>query len=170
MKILSDIAIICGLHDSEVLDDVEVISIRKDSISHINSTIPSLPKGLCDFSGVHLPNGDLVVCGGSMRSRSDRSDDYLHYNRGSNIWTKVGTMITDRIFHSSVWIEDCILTTGGRNMVGKVTSCQEEFSFHGGFKERKKLPIALSHHTATIFDQNKIIVCGGYDGRVRKIV
>ena len=145
-----------------------MISIKKDSISHINSTIPSLPKGLCDLSGAQLPNGDLVVCGG--RSRSGKSDEYLHYNHGSNIWTKVGTMITERTSHSSIWIEDCLLTTGGRNMVGKVTSCHEEFSFHGGFKERKKMPIPLNHHTATRFDQNKIIVCGGYDGRVSKIL
>ena len=73
MKILSDIAIIGGLHNNKEIDDVEVISIKKDSISHINSTIPSLPKGLCDISGAQLPNDDLVVCGG--RSRSGKGDE-----------------------------------------------------------------------------------------------
>ena len=60
MKILSDIAIIGGLHNNKEIDDVEVISIKKDSISHINSTVPSLSKGLCDLSGAQLPNGQKL--------------------------------------------------------------------------------------------------------------
>ena len=32
-----------------------------------------------------------------------------------------------------------------------------------GVTEKKELPIALKAHTATIFDENRIIVCGGDD-------
>ena len=131
-----------------------MISINKGSISHINSSIPSLPSGICGLGGTQLPNGDLVVCGymGGL---------YLHYKEGSNQWTTAGSIIRGTTDHSSVWIDGRLLTTGGQDVSYFVISRHEEFSLDGGVKERKKMPIELSCHTATIFDQNKIIVCGG---------
>ena len=144
-----------------------MISIEKDSISLIDSSIPHLPKGLCALGGAQLPNGDLVLCGGG--SSSGQNNEYLHYNHDSRYWKKVGTMKTARFYHSSLWIEDCLLTVGGFDSSRKITSWHEEFSFDGGIKERTEMPIALTDHTATIIDQNRILVCGGHDGRVSNI-
>ena len=145
------------------LDDVEMISIHKDSISHINSCIPILPKAMWGLGGSQLPNGDLIVCGGVSGYGSYYP--YLHYKEGSNEWTEVGAMKGARSHHSSVWIGGRLLTTGGANNSNKKTSHHEEFSFDGGWKERKEMPIALYSHTATIFDQNKMIVSGGFNER-----
>ena len=77
-----------------------MISIHKHSISHINSSIPSLPKVMWGLGGSQLPNGDLVVCGRVTRYGSYYP--YLHYEKGSNQRTKVGTMKGARSDHSSV--------------------------------------------------------------------
>ena len=53
-----------------VLDDVEVVSIKKDSISLINTTIPLLPKGLEHLRGAQLPNHDLLVSGAKGSNRN----------------------------------------------------------------------------------------------------
>ena len=51
-KYFSGIAIIGGsIGIVDYLDDVEVVSIKNDSISLINATIPSLPKGLINLRG-----------------------------------------------------------------------------------------------------------------------
>ena len=51
-KYFSGIAIIGGsIGIGDYLDDVEVVSIKNDSISLINATIPSLPKGLINLRG-----------------------------------------------------------------------------------------------------------------------
>ena len=135
----------------------------------MDSTIPSLPKTLYGLTGTQIPNGDLLVCG--ERIWSDDSNEYLHYKEGSNQWQKVGTMKTGRRGHSLVWIDDRLLTTGGSNfsriVSGNVASHLEEFSFDGGAQQRKKMPIGLKYHTATVFDQHKMIVCGGVDETYR---
>ena len=141
-----------------------MISIDKESMSHINSSIPSLPKGWAGLSGTQIPNGDLLVCGGWTGSVA--SNQYLYYKKGSNQWTKVGTMLMYKCDHSSVWIDGRLLTTGGRL---SWSLHHEEFTFLDGVKEMKEMPVGLYGHTATIFDQHKIIVCGGHYGEVSNI-
>ena len=158
----SEIAIIGG-YNGNFINDVEIISIHQDSISHIDSSIPSLPKEYWGLGGAQLSNGDLVVCGGKTGKyrQEDRFSEYLYYKEGSNQWTKVGTMKTTRSHHSSVWNDGRLLTTGGERYSNGPISHHEEFSFDGGVKEREEMPIALYKHTTTILDQNKMIVCGG---------
>ena len=153
-----------------------MISINKDSISHKMTSIPSIPKNFGSgfgLSGAQLPNRDLVICGGLDVYKSNcyygsatmSVHQYLHYKEGSNQWRKVGSMKVAISDHSSVWIDGRLLTTGYDEDYNQ-TSHHEEFSFDGGVKMRKKLPMPLQHHTATIFDQNRIIVCGGSDRKV----
>ena len=142
-----------------------MISINEDSISHNSSSIPSIPKGYGGLSGSQLPNRDLLICGGDISYYT--KNQYLHYKEGSNQWRKVGTMKKAIFDHSSVWIDGRLLTTGDEFQVSrKETSHHEEFSFDGGVKKRNAMPIPLRLHTAAIFDQNRIIVCGGRDRSV----
>ena len=73
-----------------------------------------------------------------------------------------------RRHHSSVWMDGCLLTTGGEEQqkensrkLWKNISHHEEFSLKEGVKERKELPIVFRCHKATKFDHHKMIVCGG---------
>ena len=97
------------------------------------------------------------------------NDEYLYYKQGSNQWTKIGAMKNERRNHSSVWMDDCLLTTGGEDNVNRKSRLEdwetiahhEEFSLNGGVKDKKEMPIALKCHTATKFGHHKMIVCGG---------
>ena len=151
------------------MDNVEVISIIKDSISHIIPDIPSLPKGFLGFGGARLPNGDLLLSEGYVDSYV-YSDKYLQYKVGSRMWTKAGEMSRARYRHSSVFIDGYFLTTGGLDTSFNALSLHEQFSISEGVKERKKMPIGLYNHTATVFSQHKMLVCGGSDNSSVSII
>ena len=130
------------------LDDIEMISIVNGSVLHVNTTIPSLPKKLCSLTGGKLPNGNLLLRG----TREDywNGDEYLLFKDGSKQWTKVGASKRALLSHSSVLIDGCLLTTGGELTDWKPIANHEEFSLHGGVKERKEMLNALFVHTSTI--------------------
>ena len=98
----SEIAIIggsnyVGEYSGGLLEDVEVISITKDSISHKWTTkfnshikhqlIPSLPKKLSALRGTQLSNGDLVLSGGYTISGYDDVESDGRYTRAH--WIEV---------------------------------------------------------------------------------
>ena len=49
-----------------------MISIKDNSLFHVDTNTPSLPNGMFGLQGAKLPNGDLLVCGGkNVLSTSD---------------------------------------------------------------------------------------------------
>ena len=135
-------------------------------VSHLSPSIPPLPFYMSDlehFSVTQLSNGDVLLAGGVIRScfSFDLSDKYLHYRKGSSQWEKVATMKTARYDHTSVLIDGYLFTAGGIDSFGDYKSDLEKFSFEGGVKEKKKMPIALKCHTATTFGNHKMLICGG---------
>ena len=120
------------------------------------------------LQGAKLPNGDLLVCGGNNVLRRT-SAEYMLFKQGSNQWKKVGTMKRARWLHSSVCFDGDLFTIGGKDSFNtRIISHHEQFSFEGGTKDKKELPIALYGHTATIFDYHKMLICGGRDDLVGK--
>ena len=139
-----------------------MVSIKKDSISIINTTIPLLPKRLVHLQGTQLPNHDLLVSGG--RSWSDRNGEYLKFDQASNQWKKVGTMKKARYAHSSVLLNGCLYSCGGIDSSHYATSHHEVLNLDGRVEEKKELPSKrLSSHTAHRLNENQYIVIGGYD-------
>ena len=143
-----------------MLDAAEVILV-KDSISLTDAATASLPTGLQGLGGTQLPNNDMLLSGGWTGSA--RSDEYQIYKNGFNQWKKVGTMRKARYYHSSVMIDGYLFTAGGRDSSWLTSSHLEEFSFLGGVKEKKEMPVSLYSHSATILDKNKMLICGGLD-------
>ena len=148
------------------MSDVEVTSILKDLMLRINSSTPLLPKGLKRIRGAQLPDGDLLISGGSTGAGCN--DKYLHYKNGSNQWKLVGTMKWARAGHSSVLIDGNLLTTGGYDSSEKYVSKHEEFSIKGRVKQREMKSIELYSHAATLFDKHTILISGGTDKEVNK--
>ena len=97
-------------------------------------------------------------------------------------WKEVGKMKMSRFNHSSVLLNGCVFSCGGdrsyRLSVSgyyglppdepQKTSSHEVFSLDGIVKERKELPIALSHHTANKINETQYMICGGYGAKVSK--
>ena len=153
-----------GKYHGIPFDDVEMISIVNDSVLHVNTAIPSLPKHLYSLTGAQLPNGNLLVRG---TNRGDRNgDEYLLFKDASNQWIKVGA--TERAYpgHSSVLIDGHFFTTGSNDSYWYEFSYHEEFNLEGSLKEKRNLPKSLYYHTATIFGHQKILICGGIDNYV----
>ena len=122
-------------------------------------TRPSL-----SYRGTQLPNGDSLIVGGGLLRNCTGFENcywYLYHRIGSNQWKIVGTMKMPRSQYASVLIDGCLFTSGGIDSFGNHTSYLEKFSFTGGVEDKKSIPIALSHHTATMFGKNKLLICGG---------
>ena len=60
----SDVAVIGGFNGN-YMTGVEIISLKQESISLEDESIPCLPIGLCVFGGTQMSNGDLILCGGN---------------------------------------------------------------------------------------------------------
>ena len=157
------------------IGEIEEIAIVNDSISNLNSSITHLPfylRRLAFFSVAQLPNGDILLAGGLKTDciSSFKSDEYLHYRNGSNEWTLVATMKVARYQHTSLLIDGCLFTAGGIDSFDDYTSHLEKFSFEGGVEQKKKMPIALKCHTATMFGNHKMLICGGQTSGRRFVV
>ena len=148
-----------------------------DSLFHINTATTSILKVFNGSQFTQLPNGDWLASGGSIITRI--SDEYVLFKQGCNQWTKVGIMKRARWHHASVYIDGVLLTTGGLDsppsvlnfsrvftVLSSVISHHEHFSFDGGVRKRKELPIALYRHTATMFGNHKMLISGGRDIKV----
>ena len=145
----------------------EEISIIYDSLFHVKKA----PYSLLEVWNVgskftQLPNGDWLVCGGSPTKGSN--SEYMLFKKGPNQWTKVGTMRRVIWEPESVYIDGALLTTGGMDLSRNAISHHEHFSFEGGVKNGKELPIALHMHRATIFGNHKMLITGGLDIHVSK--
>ena len=152
-----------------------------DSIARLIPSIPSLPclgyrsdKNLIFYCGIQLHNGDFLLAGGTLVHGCTGAENcywYLHYRKGTNRWEILETMNMARHQYASVLIDGCLFTTGGidlslheysfYNRNSTITSYVEKFSFEGGIEEKKNMPIALAYHTATMFGNYKMLVCGG---------
>ena len=144
-----------------------MITIGKYFLTHRARKVPSLPTRCNGLRGVQLPNGNLLVCGGGGFDligsivEGPACGEYLLLKAHSDQWTNVGTMKVARKYHTSVFYDGCLYTTGGLDSLNNVISHHEAFSLNGDVKEKKDMPIALQGHTATIFDQHKMLICGG---------
>ena len=174
-KIFLDIVILGGLDnrylrrrrkyqgvalDDVDFDDVEMLSIVNDSVVLYNTAIPFLPKHFLPLTGAQLPNGNLLV-----RGISRNCDEHLLFRDGSNQWTKIRSSERALSCPSSVWIDGRFFTTGFKFCFssGYEALHHEEFTFNGSVKQRRKLPIGLENHSATVFGQQKILVSGGFE-------
>ena len=73
-----------GEYDCKEIQEVEVLSIQQNAVSHINHDIPPLPEGMNGLRGTKLQNGDLLICSGRV---------FLLYKNGSNQCKKSLTLI-----------------------------------------------------------------------------
>ena len=139
----SDVAVIGGFNGN-YMTDVEVISLKQESISLEQESIPCLPIGLCVFGGTRMPNGDLILCGGntakdgweycevSKVGAQDgwKNDEYLLLQKMGESWTTIGNMIEPRSNHSTVFINGSVFSSGGKDSEKNIFSHHEELKLH----------------------------------------
>ena len=130
-----------------------------------------------ELGGTQLPNGDLLVYGFSRFERRSYSIMFYHYQAESNKWRKIEPLWgVSRSGHSSVFIDGQMFSMGGDQTTNACyapedyrSTHHEAFSIEGRVKQRKKMPIGIAFHTATIFGENRMLISGGSIKQVSKI-
>ena len=152
---LVDIAIIGGCHHREGCNDVELISIVNYSVFCSNKVIPSVPIELRIERGGRLSNGDLLCEGYSRRVL-----EYWRLKDGANQWENAGKyrlpVEKEARWNSTFLIDDCFVP------IDNSCSSLIKISFHELFTRGKESRIDSHGHTATLFGQDKLFICGGY--------
>ena len=162
-KIFIDIAIMGGAYGLGIdkLENVEVISIVQNSVSHVKSAIPSIPSELDDLRGTKLPDASLLLCGRNSWSNKCVETYLLKDYQSPREWTKIKTSLIQEDLFSSFLIDRWLLITGGNDWQNKGLD-YEQFSIYDAIMPVTfDLPIPLCGHTTNIFCRHKIIICGG---------
>ena len=161
-----------------------MISIVNDSVSYSDKVIPSLPNDLLVVRGARLSNGDLICeCyrGGYPESYPVKVIlEYWRLKYGSNQWKNVGKcQDAETRWNSTFLINGCFISTDSS------CSSSDSFSHHELFineyvdqvkqsvstfmprtrtitKENKEHLVNYGH-TAALFGQNKMFICGGFN-------
>ena len=152
---LVDIAIVGGgLYG--VRNDVEVISIVNYSVLCSDEVIPSVPNELYIKRGGKLSNGDLICEGWSSVGRVE----YWRLEDGANQWENVGKYRLrngkEARWDSTFMIDDCLVP------IDNSCTSSKKIIFHELFTRGKESTIDSYGHTATLFGQDKLFICGGY--------
>jgi hypothetical protein len=110
-----------------------------------------------------LPDGRVVVAGGSTDSRSSLTSAEL-YDPRSGTFRPTGDMTTGRRGHTSTLLPDGrILLAGGYSGPGTPAASAELFDPSSGtFKATGAMETARVGHTAIVLSNGKVLVVGGY--------
>ena len=110
-----------------------------------------------------LPNGKVVVSGGSKDSRSSLASAEL-YDPRSETFRPTGDMATGRRGHTSTLLPDGrVLIGGGYSGPATVTASAELFDPSSGtFTATGAMDTGRVGHTAIVLSNGKVLVVGGY--------
>ena len=141
--------------------DVEVISIVNDSVSYSDKVIPSLPKDLFVDRGARFSNGDLI-CEGFP----ENGVEYWRLKDGSNQWKNVGkSRDIETRWNSTFLIDRCFVSMDNLCSSSNTFSRHEMFTKQYFDKKEEFYYTIMPHnygHTATLFGQHKMFICGGF--------
>ena len=120
-----------------------------------------------DHSAVLLPDGKVLVCGGSNREETLASAEI--FDPATGRWTVTGSMSVARYGHKSTLLPDGkVLVCGGLSSSDHVLGSTEIFDPAArSWTKTGALTIPRVFHTATLLPNGKVLVSGGDTGTYR---
>ena len=108
-----------------------------------------------------LPNGNLLVAGGSHRSASTEAEVY---DPATRTWTPTSTMVIHRESHTATLLPNGkVLVTGGKDAQENASRRCELFDPETqSWTETGPMATPRFNHTATRLDDGRILIAGGY--------
>jgi N-acetylneuraminic acid mutarotase len=131
-----------------------------DSASGSWAATGSLATGRQAHTATLLPNGEVVVAGGSKLSSALASAEL--YNPASGTWTATGSLGAARDSHTATLLPNGkVLVAGGNNSSGDLASAELYDPASGSWTATGNLGAARDNHTATLLPNGKVLVAGG---------
>jgi len=120
-----------------------------------------------DHTAILLPNGEVLVAGGSDASGNPLSSAEL-YDPGTGTFTSLSSMATPRARHTATLLGNGkVLLAGGNAGTGSsFTVFNTAELFDPGtsiFTTTGNLTAARGEHTATVLQDGRVLLTGGYD-------
>ena len=112
-------------------NDIEVLQLRPKLVTRIDWQIPDMPVQSHGFQATRISNCNLILCGGiSNQTTSHWKYKYFILEKGERKWSPIGSMLTPRAYHSSVFMNGSIFSCGGvepRGVVSVYNEYHEEY-------------------------------------------
>src|ERR1017187_1647638 len=117
-----------------------------------------------------LPNGNVLVAGGSINAIGDPTNRPEIYNPTSGTWTITGSMTTNREYHTATLLHNGkVLVAGGfagtynSNRVW-LNSAELYDPATGTWTATGTMTTNREFHTATLLPNGKVLIAGGFSG------
>ncbi len=125
------------------------------------TTTGSMATGRTDHTATLLPNGKVLVTGGSTGTSAEL------YNPATGTFSPTGSMSTDRSFHTATLLPNGkVLIAGGDNASGYLTALSSAELYDpatGTFSPTGNMGTDRMNHTATLLPNGKVLIVGRYD-------
>lgn len=123
----------------------------------------SLPAARSEHTATALPNGKVLVTGGTGTGGALAST--LLYNPDSDSWTTVGALATARYYHTATLLPNGkVLVAGGYGTSGLLASAELYDPATGVWTTTGSLATPRRLFTATLLPDGKVLTAGGYGG------
>ncbi|WP_205520077.1 Kelch repeat-containing protein [Pseudomonas lactucae] len=127
-----------------------------------------LPVGRDTCGAVLLMSGDVLVVAGSNAGMAI-GDTHL-YDVSTDLWRAAGQLRTPRFAHTTTLLESGrVLVVGGNNLQFTGGQVQDSVELYDPNAQEWQLqgwlPVDCMDHTATLLQNERVLIVGGYSGR-----
>ena len=118
-----------------------------------------------------LPNGKLLIAGGTTGIGGLALKTAELYDPTLNAWTSAGNMTTARNSHTATLLRNGkVLITGGTNGSGDLATCELYDPASNTWSSAASMATSRQVHTATLLANGKVLVVGGSGGNIITIL
>jgi len=126
----------------------------------------ALTTGRADFTTTLLPNGKVLVAGGSNQGNALASAEL--YDPATGTFTSTGSLATPRYSHTATLLPNGnVLVAGGFNLTGNTLNFLASAELYdpatGLFTSAGTMTAPRYVHTATLLFNGKVLIAGGYN-------
>jgi hypothetical protein len=124
----------------------------------------SLSTGLWTHTATLLPNGKVLVAGGSSSSSVFATTDAELYDAGANTWSPAASMTTARTQHTATLLQSgLVLVVGGYGLAGAGPWASAEVydPAADAWIATADMSAGRREHTATLLSDGRVLVTGG---------